>query len=474
MTAEAAKDLAAAEQELRAAGGPKATTVEGYLMTFDRFARWCIVNDLDSLPASELTVLRYLHAHHPQWGFAHARRQRTAIDYVHVSRGELAPCSALTKRYLAVLRQHDKPPQQKVAALRVQEAAAITTATAELPTDPTVARLRALLVVARAAQLGPGRRGVRQAAVSPPGIRALQALPGDSFDVTDVDIRVDLDRGDDSEPSGVLLVDRDCEPLLYEVLRNALTVPGGPMTHPLRPVGGVEGDVARDSQLIGYAWRRAGLPAQGLPRGLQELSDAQFVRLLAQVDPEHSRRIRNHCYVTMGLFTALRHINLAAFEPSHVRVSADGGYEVDVHDVKNQRPGVVLTKAVGHATADPAQCRHPLCPACALRAQLEIVRECQQRSAGPVLATRYGGEWRAMTSANGRYLLKGLWELAQLDEDARVGTRALRAGGATSTTEAGWEIWDVAENVTNHQDLTVCQLYIRQQDPFSAQYQLAF
>jgi hypothetical protein len=51
-----------------------------------------------------------------------------------------------------------------------------------------------------------------------------------------------------------------------------------------------------------------------------------------------------------------------------------------------------------------------------------------------------------------------------------VATRALRAGGITGASEAGWELWRIADELSFHQDLNVCEVYVRRLDPFSNEF----
>jgi hypothetical protein len=75
-----------------------------------------------------------------------------------------------------------------------------------------------------------------------------------------------------------------------------------------------------------------------------------------------------------------------------------------------------------------------------------------------------------MTRQNGRLVVKGLWDRAGLPEKARVATRSLRAGGITGASEAGWELWRIADELSFHQDLNVCEVYVRRLDPFSNEF----
>lgn len=190
--------------------------------------------------------------------------------------------------------------------------------------------------------------------------------------------------------------------------------------------------------------------------------------LLAHIDKDHQQRVRNLAYALTGLFTASRHDELSRFMIENIEGTPQG-FTVWVDHTKNYPQGHRFD--VRHAGEDPLTCAHPVCPACALRRQLDYARLIHGRSEGPVFATRYYGQWRVMTRQNGRLIVKDLWDRAGLPRGKRVATRSLRAGGITSASETpGWERWRIADELSFHQDLNVLEVYVRKYDPFSDEF----
>ncbi len=70
-----------------------------------------------------------------------------------------------------------------------------------------------------------------------------------------------------------------------------------------------------------------------------------------------------------------------------------------------------------------------------------------------------------MTRQNGSLLIKAAWQAAGLDPSRRIGTRSLRATGATAAWEIGMPLPQIAETVTLHATLSEVQRYIRARRP---------
>jgi len=458
-------DLIGVVSELVRQGRLSALSRDSYTDRFGHFTRWCDAHDLTALPCDEQTVLRYLHAHHPAWSHGHAKNTRAAINFVHEDQGHPKPASARTAHYLAVLRSNDKPAQEKVTALRTQEAQAIAGAGRDAPTAEVLLARRVLAVLtALPPSAAPGRPVRGHFGLLRSAVRHVLALTADAFDVSDFDIRVTM-------PGAVpLLIDASHQPQAHAALMASCS-DGQPS------VAGAGDDLGVSAErvvtLLRAAWPRAGLPADPTLDAIGLLTVDEQRRLLCHLDDRHADRVRNHAYMATGLFTAMRHVNLSTLDVREVRVLDHGvGVEILVLRSKNDPDGKGLTKVLTHVGESTATCSHPICPACAVIAQLEEVQACQGRSTGPLFATRYGGRWRAMTRQNGRLVLAGAWSAAGLPDGARVATRSLRAGAATSASEAGWELWEIAMDLTDHRDLATCLVYVRQHDPFSHQYQL--
>jgi hypothetical protein len=341
--------------------------------------------------------------------------------------------------------------QEKVAALRVQEADTIRASLEDtVPTDPRVTRVRAVLVVTALAGLP--LLDVPARSLGQPRLLWAERFPASAMPATDTEIRL-------KPPGGAeVIVDAVRHPVEFAVLRAALAEP----TDPAFPLAGPR----RESRRLGLlAAARCGL-GQQVQRPLAALSPEDLHFLLANVDEHYQRRIRDWAYLLTGVYTACRHDELSKFL-IHQRDETGQGYKMWVDTVKNFREGHSFE--VRHVE-DPSVCGHALCPACALRTHLDVVGRAHGRTSGPVFATRYGGQWCVMTRQNGRLVVKGLWDRAGLPEKARVATRALRAGGITGASEAGWELWRIADELSFHQDLNVCDVYVRRLDPFSHEF----
>ena len=412
----------------------------------ERFAQWCAAHDLLAMPADEDTVLLFMHAHYPRWQHSYVRGFVTAIRGWHTEEDKPDPCGSRVASYLRILRTDDNAPrrQKKVDALRVQEARTIVSAVAtDIERLPDAAvRTRALLLVARLTGIPPTG-----------ALTCAESLPPDAFTVTDLDVRIAVN-------GTVTLVDAERHARWYAVLRDALDRVGS-APHPLR-------DPENGRRRVRAAWRRAGLPGT-VESDLATLDDCDLDWLLANVDHRLHKRRRNLAYMLVGMWTARRHAELANF-----RIDTDGGYLVEtaygyelwLDQTKNHPNG--RRYDVPHQVAD-GNCPSPLCPGCALRDYLEVVHRSQHRTSGLLFATYNARRWRRMTVENGRLIVKGLWDRAGLDPNSRIATRALRAGGTTMASEAGWDVWEIAE-LSDHADLAMCQVYIRDYDPYSRQF----
>ncbi|MBB3084219.1 hypothetical protein [Geodermatophilus sabuli] len=443
----------AVRDELSAAGDLAEGTKENYRGWAARFAAWCELNGLVAFPADDETAQLFLHAHYPRWRYSYAKAFPAALRAEHRRQSLSVPVLEGCTEYLRRLSRDaaTAPEQEKVAALRVQEADTIGRALATLqPQDPRVIRVRAVVVVS--ALLGLPLLDLPARAFDAPDLLWAERLPAAAMPVSDSEVRL-------SPPGGeAVIVDAQRHPVEYAVLRAALAQ----AADPAHPLAGPPGESRR---LTSQAAARAGLLQQGAGL-LAALSPSDLHFLLANVDEHYQRRVRDWAYVLAGVFTACRHDELSRFMLDRVDETAHG-YGVWVDRVKNHPEG--HDYEVQHVE-DPLTCTHPLCPACALRTHRHVVRRAHGRTTGPVFATRYGGQWRVMTRQNGRRVVKGLWERAGLPGEARVATRALRAGGITSASEGGWEVWQIAEELSFHQDVNVCEVYVRRLDPFSHEF----
>jgi hypothetical protein len=69
-----------------------------------------------------------------------------------------------------------------------------------------------------------------------------------------------------------------------------------------------------------------------------------------------------------------------------------------------------------------------------------------------------------MTTQLVRLIVKRLWTRAGGDPNARIASRSIRVGGATTGREAGLSVAEIAEGITKHRCLDACSVYIRTGD----------
>jgi hypothetical protein len=218
---------------------------------------------------------------------------------------------------------------------------------------------------------------------------------------------------------------------------------------------------------VGVALGRAGLGHVSAAE-IGRLAAPDLDWLLANLDPHLHLRRRNYAYLLCGLGAALRHASLAALLLQDV-TRVPEGYEILLRRSKNDPDGAGRTLVFLH---DPEECQDGLCPACALRDHLEVLTRSYGRSDGPLFGSLRQGVWRPLGLQGAQQVLQQMWQTANLPEDARVGTRSLRAGAATSASEAGWQLSEIAAHLTDHRTLAVAQLYVRRYDPWSHQFHL--
>lgn len=198
---------------------------------------------------------------------------------------------------------------------------------------------------------------------------------------------------------------------------------------------------------------RTGLRADAAPG---DLSDAQWRWLWANCDPDAPRRIRDLAYTLLGHTHARRHAELGPLQIEDVRPTGDG-YLLTYRQTKN---GTDHTAPVGHVTGGSDECL-ATCAACAVDNVLEYERVCRGRTTGPLLATTYAKETRAMTRQNGRFRVLSLTELTF--GEPRGSTRSLRVGAATSAAEMGWSLPKIMQ-LTGHLTAEEAARYVRRSD----------
>lgn len=412
------------------------------LAGFKLFERWCAAQSLPARPATDRTILRFLHSRHGLITAQTAKNYVRDIVREHRAAGLAAPVSDDVRRYLAVLRR-DRTlpgPAPKADAIFADDAQRISTALSTTGPDPGTVSLRAALAAAVACSSDPYAVG--------------QLMRGD-LTVTETHVRFRRPAG---LPGGsTVTIDAARQPDLFSALTAWHAGTGDD----------VLGARVSDAR-VRATFRRAGLsaPRPGTPF---DLDDAEVPWLLGNADPNLHRDLRDRAYLLVGLFTGLRHSSLEAIDIAHCRKTS-GEYELDVRHVKQRPDG--LSKLVPCSTPTIGGCNAPFCPGCALAAWLECLRRSHNRSSGPVFSTYYGGAWRPMTRQNARHRLRRLWKLGNGDPTARISSRSLRVGAVSSAIEAGCDLLEVAADVSNHDTLSVAFVYVRRRDAYSWDYQL--
>lgn len=366
-----------------------------------RFEHFCASHGVSALPASETTLLAFLESQRPGLAWSYAKAQLRMIKVSHVLAGLPQPSSLLTRGYLQALQRDPASPQEqrKVSALTEEEV------------ERMVGQLAASMTLAGSEH--------------PVRAQVLRAVAGYARAGT---------------PDWATVA-----PLV------ATSAAGCATPDDVKALG------ANLRAGLRGAGRRAGLDVRTLA-DVEALTESEYHLLLSYCDEAHARNLRDWTYVVLGISGGLRHISLAHLDIADVR-KVDDGY-VAVFRRAKLPAGQVLTKHFRHLDGQPQTCADALCPACAIERQLDACRR-QGRTSGPLLATYYGGSWRAMTRQNGRFrILSAYGDLGE-SEQRRIATRSFRSTAATWAFKAGLTIAEIAEFVTNHRDTATCYIYIR-------------
>lgn len=442
-----------------------------------RFSAWCELHGVSALPAQDQTVLRYFHAHYPNWAASYVKQLWSYMKTAHADAGHPEPAPARISAYVGQLRRDPAVRRKsKALPLRTTDAAKAAEEHAAREEEPSivVARLRALLVLTRLTGVGASA-----------GLNALRRLPREAFDVRQSTVRVRF--GDQ-----VFLVDAVRDPKGFAVVSKLLADTDS--VFPLAAPEAVELLLAGDgsAELRGQntpsalktwmlrgpcstAWARSGQQGTFEVAAIAKLSDEDFDWLLAGADRYYARHRRDMAYVLTGLFTARRHSDLARFQFEDVTAygtlgSAHRGFEI-VERVSKTDPYGRDPQVRTVAHVDPSGCP-PVCPACALALHMETQRR-QGRSSGPLFATLYANKWRAMTRQNASGVIQRFADVIDSPALKGLSSRGLRVGATTSAAEAGWPLWEIASDLTGHKTLEICRLYVRAYDPWSFQVELS-
>lgn len=417
---------------------------DSYRSLFAAFARWCQAYGLDELDADEDIVLAYLELAGQGWGAAHRSLVTCAISWSYRSHGLPTPIGRHVSQYLAARqRAYGRGLKEPVHALGVDEVLQITTAASAVDTDDRL--VRATFALLRAAAQA-GVTWIRPR-------RTLRRLLDD--------VRLDAVRPDavvlTLDSASTCSVDISTDPLGYAALVDLAN------EHGWRPGEQMPGRHQVDVRRLLSTWRRV----HHLRTGDKTLADS--AALLTWTDRQwwwHQRlipcqavrQVRDVAWLLVSWTHATRFRNLHNAEL--VRVLDDGGFVLrTVHHKSGMDGGTPLYWSVEHLP----DCGL-LCPACALRDQLEWLALKKAGSKFGLFPTYYKGQWGPMTRQNAVLQLRRLWLDSGGDPAVQVTTRSLRSGAAVTAAERGATIREIAD-LLRHKDPKTSRHYLRARRP---------
>ena len=406
---------------------------------FAAFQRWCELHCADALPASPHDILRYLHLHRDRWGWGQMWGVVAAISFMHIEAGLLdATREGRIREYLSAVRRSKGRYVEKkqVDAIRTEDVAAMARTLGAA--SPDVVRVRFVIAVLYAT-------GTDRLA--------------DVLDSRRLRIQLDDDAARVSVGTRRGILD-DLTPGALAAVRE-FTTSGEHLT---------KTDPAGLGSKIGDAWARAGIPGSW-SKDLSRLAPADLQWLLANAEPGYQETARAVAYLLVGHALGRRHAEMADLLLCHL-TERPGGWQVLIARSKTDPHGRGETLPLDHDDDSGLDC-DVICGACALEALLEVHLRCHGRSIAdsarivPADLTS-GARWSTAQAAG---FLQRWWADTGLDPEARIGTRGIRAGTATSLSEREVPLIDISQ-ITLHRNLTVLLRYIRRYDPVRWHYHL--
>lgn len=410
-------------------------TIADLAYHWDRWLEWCAVNTVRPLPTDQRTVRRYLHSQTAHWAVAAKRRAADAIAEAHVTLGFDDPSDGIVRTYLAASRRAGggRPDERPMDPVLLSDALAICAADTS---PPPYRRLAAATTIALCFghhhQMTPAQLAGAQVTVDGRTVR-LRTADGSRWHLDGHDCPEALD-------AGTYLVERGATALdSADAIKRALD---------------------RTSA-------RAGTAIRTHPHLAAGVDDDELGWILWWTDPGFLRQLRDKTLLVVGVALARRGIELGEFDATDFTPSPADGYDVRIRFSKTDREGRGIDHFLPHLPPDQ---EHPWCPACALGAWLYVLeRRYGAPWTGPLFPARVDG--RTVPSGRmGTHLVRlavdRLWERARRDPNARIGSRSMRIGGATSAYASGMDIAEIAEQTTKHRSLDACERYIRADDEF--------
>lgn len=409
------------------------------------FAEWCEVNGLPpGPPVEEDTLLLWLFSHHDRWSWGTSANYTSLLAGHATAAGHPSPCGIRTTTYLSRLRK--EMGTRKVPAtdpVRVSDMRTIVEkALSNDDRNTTVAR--SVLIVAEAADL------------PLVGVDSPERRPRETFTISKEMVTL-------VKPNGEKTVVADAR-------RNAgafATICSALEGDDPFPLGGTKSTISSRQQRIKRAWQRAGMEGAYPRYDISRLAPEDFHWWVQLVDGHLAEHRDSMAFITLGVLLARRAIDLCRLDFEDVTATSSGyrlHFRITKTDPVGERGGLV--KFVNHLASDGA-CGQ-VCPACVLRDHLELQRRLGNSSGA--LFRGYGskGGCGRLTVEGAAIRVRLLWEKAGLPKEDTIGSRSLRVGGATSASEAGWDLATIAE-LTDHACLDMAMLYVRRHDPFSHQ-----
>lgn len=438
----------------------KGRSAAEYARAHANFTDWCLENEQPVSPTVEQAMLRYVHSRYPTLRWSYVKNLLTGIASHEKHLGHPDPRTERTKSYLKGLRRELGSNKAKlVDAFEPQHLVAmLAAASTALGSDiRSVPARRAAVALSVLTGLPPFRDESEQDSITGDGPLTAGDLSRSDF-LTLPSGSLHLRRGEID-----VVLDGEGDPDLVAMIQAALDNDAGsdmPFAVPRSALASIA-QRAQDAGIQGpihaaATWSR--------------LSDVQLFWVLGSFDPHLRARLRNIGYLVVGFTLARRHQDMVEMQVEDIQRSGTVRRLVQRRSKVDPLGARPLIKVLAHQAPERgcvtgAPC-HVLCPVRALDDYLALERYAYGRVSGPLWATVYGGQTRAMTKANGAIIIKQLWAAAGLPEDAKVATRSMRAGGATAASRAGASIQDICD-LTDHSDPAVAIIYVRKRDPWS-------
>lgn len=408
--------------------------VSGLAYNWRRWLEWCAVNDVQALPASSEDVLVLLHSQRAFWGRHSMRNVADAIAQTHVAHGYPDPTVGRVRLYLASAFRALAGRGERHAIDPVRGHVAM-----ELCAAPTTASPRL--------QVSGARQVLALTAVRDHGLTFTQIADAAVLAISATVTGLVVSDGQTVELSGPLA------PEAFAAARQLQEHGVTDLTSSRLLRCGLNTTIARAG--------RADLTVDDLTTW----SDDDVAWVLNWTDATFAGDLRNRSAVLTGIALAARAISIGAFDIEDF-ASEDDGYGRDVvfRRSKGDQAGQGLPHHIGHSHDPGDQDPDPWCPACSLTAWLWVLEARWGLTTGPLfprLTTPVNGTPTGrLTTPQLRRIVQQVWHHGGGDPLARIASRSLRVGGATSAHEAGFTI-DEIHDLLLHRTPAHTPRYIR-------------